>query len=149
MSYRVSPLPGPFTVEVDERDIYSAQGFIDAADALTPPARGILTNSASSSVFMGMRERDQVTRKREWEDCEQQLRALEFVSDASVGASAEGGAFARADERTVAVTLTLTHGYILGRAQAQTVAALVSRRFGIPTTQVAVSYTHLTLPTKA
>jgi len=139
VSYRVSPLPGPFTVEVDERDIYSAQGLIDAAGALTPPARGILTNSGAGSVFMGMRERDQVTRKREWEDCEQQLRALEFVSDASVGASAEGGAFARDDERTVAVTLTLTHGYILGRGQAQTVAALVSRRFGIPTGQVVIA----------
>ena len=81
---------------------------------------------------MGMRERDRVTRKREWEDCEQQLRALEFVRDASVGASAEGGAFSRNDDRTVAVTLSLAHGYILSRAQAQTVAALVSRRFGIP-----------------
>jgi len=139
VSYRVSPLPGPFTVEVDERDIYSAQGLIDAAGALTPPARGILTNSSSGSVFMGMRERDQVTRKREWEDCEQQLRALEFVRDASVGASAEGGAFSRTDDRTVAVTLSLAHGYILGRGQAQTVAALVSRRFGIPTAQVVIA----------
>ena len=95
VSYRVSPLPGPFTVEVDERDRYSAQSLIDAAGALSPPARGILTNGGSGSVFMGMRERDQVTRKREWEDCEQQLRALDFVRDASVGASAEGGAFAR------------------------------------------------------
>ena len=139
VSYRVSPLPGPYTVEVDERDVYSAQGLIDAAGALTPPARGILTNNGSGSVFMGMRERDQVTRKREWEDCEQQLRAREFVRDASVGASTEGGAFARDDERTVAVTLTLTHGYILGRGQAQTVAALVSRRFGIPTGQVVIA----------
>jgi len=139
LSYRVSPLPGPFTLEVDERDVYSAQGLIDSASALTPPVRGILTNSGSGSVFMGMRERDQVTRKREWEDCEQQLRALDFVRDASVGASAEGGAFARNDERTVAVTLTLTNGYILGRPQAQTVAALVSRRFGIPTTQVVIA----------
>ena len=31
VSYRVSPLPGPFTLEVDERDTYSAQGLIDAA----------------------------------------------------------------------------------------------------------------------
>ncbi len=139
VSYRVSPLPGPFTVEVDERDIYSAQGLIDAAGALTPPARGILTNSGSGSVFMGMRERDQVTRKREWEDCEQQLRALDFVRDANVGASAEGGAFSRTDDRTVAVTLSLAHGYILGRGQAQTVAALVSRRFGIPTAQVVIA----------
>ena len=139
LSYRVSPLPGPFTVEVDERDLFSAQGLIDAAGALTPPARGIMTNSGSGSVFMGMRERDQVTRKREWEDCEQQLRALEFVRDANVGASAEGGAYARKDDRTVAVTLTLTPGYALGRAQAQTVAALVSRRFGIATTQVVIA----------
>ena len=139
VSYRVSPLPGPFTVEVDERDRYSAQGLIDAAGALTPPARGILTNGGSGSVFMGMRERDQVTRKREWEDCEQQLRALDFVRDANVGASAEGGAFSRTDDRTVAVTLSLAHGYILGRGQAQTVAALVSRRFGIPTAQVVIA----------
>lgn len=139
LSYRVSPLPGPYTVEVDERDIYSAQSLIDAAGALTPPVRGILTNSGAGSVFMGMRERDQVTRKREWEDCEQQLRALDFVRDASVGASTEGGAFARSDERTVAVTLTLTPGYILGRPQARTVAALVSRRFGIPTAQVVIA----------
>ena len=139
ISYRVSPLPGPFTVEVDERDTFSAQGLIDAAGALTPPARGILTNSSSGSVFMGMRERDQVTRKREWEDCEQQLRALDFVKDANVGASAEGGAYARTDDRTVAVTLTLTPGYALGRAQAQTVAALVSGRFGIATTQVVLA----------
>jgi flagellar M-ring protein FliF len=88
---------------------------------------------------MGMRERDQVTRKREWEDCEQQLRALDFVRDANVGASAEGGAFSRTDDRTVAVTLSLAHGYILGRGQAQTVAALVSRRFGIPTAQVVIA----------
>ncbi|MCH2102479.1 MAG: hypothetical protein MK297_00550 [Planctomycetes bacterium] len=139
VSYRVSPLPGPFTLEVDERDIYNAQGLIDAAGALTPPARGILTDKTSGSVFMGMRERDQVTRKREWEDCEQQLRALEFVRDASVGASAEGGAFSRNDDRTVAVTLSLAHGYILSRGQAQTVAALVSRRFGIPTAQVVIA----------
>jgi flagellar M-ring protein FliF len=139
MSYRVSPLPGPFTVEVDERDIFSAQGLIDAAGALTPPTRGILTGTGTGSVFMGMRERDQVTRKREWEDCEQQLRALDFVRDANVGASSKGGAFARTDDRTVAVTLTLTPGYALGRAQAQTVAALVSRRFGIATTQVVIA----------
>ena len=139
VSYRVSPLPGPFTLEVDERDKYSAQGLIDAAGALTPPARGILTDKSAGSVFMGMRERDQVTRKREWEDCEQQLRALEFVRDASVGASAEGGAFSRTDDRTVAVTLSLAHGYILSRGQAQTVAALVSRRFGIPTAQVVIA----------
>ena len=117
----------------------SAQGLIDAAGALTPPVRGILTNSGSGSVFMGMRERDQVTRKREWEDCEQQLRALDFVRDANVGASAEGGAFSRSDDRTVAVTLSLSHGYILSRGQARTVAALVSRRFGIPTAQVVVA----------
>jgi flagellar M-ring protein FliF len=139
LPYRVSPLPGPFTVEVDERDLFGAQGLIDAAGALTPPTRGILTNSGTGSVFMGMRERDQVTRKREWEDCEQQLRALDFVRDANVGASTEGGAFARTDDRTVAVTLTLTPGYALGRAQAQTVAALVSRRFGIATTQVVIA----------
>jgi flagellar M-ring protein FliF len=139
LSYRVSPLPGPYTLEVDERDIYGAQSLIDAAGALTPPARGILTNSGSGSVFMGMRERDQVTRKREWEDCEQQLRALAFVHDANVGASAEGGPFSRDDDRTVAVTLTITRGYVLGRAQAQTVAALVSRRFGLPTSQVVIA----------
>jgi len=139
LSYRVSPLPGPYTVEVDERDIYNAQSLVDAAGALTPPVRGILTNNGSASVFLGMRERDQVTRKREWEDCEQQLRALAFVRDASVGASAEGGAFARTDDRTVAVTLSLARGYILSHSQAQTVAALVSRRFGIPTTQVVLA----------
>ncbi|MCH2107655.1 MAG: hypothetical protein MK291_13565, partial [Planctomycetes bacterium] len=51
----------------------------------------------------------------------------------------EGGAFSRTDDRTVAVTLSLAHGYILSRGQAQTVAALVSRRFGIPTAQVVIA----------
>jgi len=138
VSYRVSPLPGPYTIEVDERDLYIARSYIDGDKALTPRARGII-NDSSGSVFRGQSERDQVTRKREWEDCEQQLRAFDFVSDAKIGGGAEGGPFARDDERTMSVVLTLVHDYILSRSQAQTIAAVVSRRFAIPTSQVVIT----------
>ena len=40
VSYVSARSPGPFTLEVDERDIYNAQGLIDAAGALTSPRAG-------------------------------------------------------------------------------------------------------------
>ena len=86
--YQASQPPGPFVVHVDEEQYYMAQNAIALGGALDTPPSGIRTDqSGASSVFLSASERAQSALKREWQEMESQLEALDFVERARVSTS--------------------------------------------------------------
>lgn len=139
--YQASQPPGPFAVHVDEEQFYVAQNAIALGGALDAPPVGIRTDqSGASSVFLSASERAQSALKREWQEMESQLEALDFVERARVSTSTpDRSPLRRAQPMTVAVTLTLRGRAELSRAQAGTVAKLVRHRFNVPSESVMIS----------
>jgi flagellar M-ring protein FliF len=139
--YQASQPPGPFVVHVDEEQYYMAQNAIALGGALDTPPSGIRTDqSGASSVFLSASERAQSALKREWQEMESQLEALDFVERARVSTSTPDRSPLRRDKSmTVAVTLTLRGHGDLSRGQAATVAKLVRHRFNVPSESVMIS----------
>jgi flagellar M-ring protein FliF len=131
LRWDVSQPPGPFVVYVDRSDRHRALAAIASAGALEKLPGGILgSDGGVSSVFLSAGERQQMVRKREWQEMERLLEQLDFVRAARVRTSVpENRGLGRAQPMSGSVTLTLTPGRSLGRDQAQTVANLV--RFGL------------------
>lgn len=137
----VSQPPGPFVVYVDRNDRHRALAAIASAGALDKLPGGILgSDGGMASVFLSAGERQQMVRKREWQEMERLLEQLDFVRAARVRTSVPD---ARMSARTAApsasVTLTLVSGRTLGRDQAQTVASLVRFGLGISADQLVIA----------
>ncbi len=139
--FEVSQPPGPFVVHVDESQFYQAQNLVAQAGGLATSPEGIQANqNGAKDVFLSANERAQNALKREWQEMEKQLEALDFVAKARVTTSIpESSVLRKSTPPTVAVTLTLNAGMSLSRAQANTVAKLVRFRFGVPSENVMIS----------
>lgn len=139
--FEVSQPPAPFVVHVDESQFYQAQNLVAQAGGLASAPEGIQANqSGAKDVFLSAGERAQNALKREWQEMEKQLEALDFVGSARVTTSIpETSVLRRSQPLTVAVTLSLHAGMSLSRAQAATVAKLVRFRFGVPAENVMIS----------
>jgi len=138
--FEQSQPPGPFTVYVDESRRSSAYMAAYGAGALDKPLEGILSDSGVSSVFNSAEERAQSVRKREWQEMENMLEELDFVSGARVRTSTVGTAD-RADSKgpSASVTLRITGKAALAPDQAETIANLVSRGLGIAKSALVIS----------
>ena len=140
--FEQSQPPGPFTVYVDEAERSSAYMAAYSAGALDKPLEGILSEGGVSTVFNSSEERAQSVRKREWQEMENMLEELDFVAGARVRTSSietsplSGGA---ANVPTASVTLRLAGKGDLARAQAETVATLVSRGLGVAKSDLVIS----------
>jgi flagellar M-ring protein FliF len=140
--FEQSQPPGPFVVYVDEDQRSSAYMAAYSAGALDKPLEGILSGDGITSVFDSAEERAQGVRKREWQEMEKMLEELDFVSGARVrtsSASTSPLAGGRAVPTTASVTLRVAGGAELTRAQAETVANLVSRGLGVERTNLVIS----------
>jgi flagellar M-ring protein FliF len=140
--FEQSQPPGPFVVYVDRAQRTSAYMAAYASGALDKPLEGILSSEGVSSVFNSAEERAQGVRKREWQEMEKMLEELDFVASARVRTSSTGSsplAGLHAVAPTASVTLRVTGGAELSRAQAETVANLVSRGLGIEKARLVIS----------
>ena len=138
--FQLSQPPGPHALYVEVGSEYAAQNAIALSGATATAPTGIITSSAGSSVFDGSDARFQKSMKREWEEMENQLRLLTFVSSVRVTASIpDRSPFRRDKSQTVAVTLVLKGNAELSKRQAQTVAKLVRFRFDVPSENVIIS----------
>ncbi len=139
--FEASQPPGPFTIHVDESQYYQAQNLVALAGGLTVSPEGIQANqSGAKDVFLSQSERAQNALKREWQEMEKQLESLEFVARARVSTSIpDSSVLRKSAPMTVAVTLQVSAGTQLSRAQAATVAKLVRFRFGVPAENVMIS----------
>lgn len=138
--FHMSQPPGPHAIYVEVGTEYLAQNAIALSGATDKSPTGILTSNEGSSVFDGANERYQKSMKREWEEMENQLRLLTFVSSVRVTASIpDRSPFRRDKSQTVAVTLVLKGNADLTKGQARTVAKLVRFRFDVPRENVIIS----------
>jgi flagellar biosynthesis/type III secretory pathway M-ring protein FliF/YscJ len=140
--WRASSPPRPFVVYVDRKDRAKAFNAIMLAGALRDAERGILTENASGmgSVFMYSKEREQLTKKREWQDMESMLAYQDFIREARVRTSSPGrDRLGRELPASASVTLILERGQELTRAQARTVADLIRLGLGIEPQNLVVS----------
>jgi len=139
--FEASQPPGPFSIHVDDAHYYQAQNLVALAGGLSLAPEGIQANqSGAKDVFLSAGERAQNALKREWQEMEKQLESLEFVGRARVSSSIpESSVLRKSAPMTVAVTLQLSAGAQLSRAQAATVAKLVRFRFGVPAENVMIS----------
>jgi flagellar M-ring protein FliF len=131
VEWRASQPPGPFVVYVDDSQLTLARNAVFAAGALRGHDGGILTESGGlATLLLGSQERQQIMRKRVWEEMERMLELQDFVQEAKVQTMVpEGRVFGRQPRITASVTLVTRGGQELSRKQAQTVARLV--RFGL------------------
>lgn len=138
--FQLSQGTGPVAIYVEVGSEYLAHNAIALAGATAKAPTGILTSNEGSSVFDGANERYQKSMKREWEEMENQLRLLNFVSGVRVTASIpDRSPFRRDKSQTVAVTLVLKGNAELTKGQARTVAKLVRYRFDVPRENVIIS----------
>lgn len=144
LPYEVSPFPGPYTIYVDRRSLYKARNLVALSGALTPPELGIPSGSTRvSSVWQTTVERLQTARKREWQECEKQLQALDFVERATVtGSLATSSPFAPEPAPTISVSLVLKPGVTPGAHLGRAVAKIVRYRFNTPPENVVVVDQH-------
>ncbi len=144
VEFEVSPYPGPYTVYVDEGELYQAQNLVALSGALAPAAEGIPTGAAgASSVWQTTVERLQSARKREWQECEKQLEVLEHVRSATVtGSLPERAPFQKPEPPTVSVSLELNAGATLDPDLGRTVAKIVQYRFNTPPENIVVVDQH-------
>ena len=140
MAYEVSPYPGPYTIHVDRGELYRAQNLVALAGALAPEQVGIPTGATSmSSVWQTTVERLQSARKREWQECEKQLEALEFVEQATVtGSLGDASPFSEEEAPTISVSLVLARGVAPGDELGESVAKIVRYRFDTPPENVVI-----------
>jgi len=139
--FEASQPPGPFNIHVDDSQYYQAQNLVALAGGLSVSPEGIQANqSGAKDVFLSAGERAQNALKREWQEMEKQLESLEFVARARVSTSIpESSVLRKSAPMTVAVTLQVSAGMQLTRAQAATIAKLVRFRFGVPAENVMIS----------
>ncbi|QDU86489.1 Flagellar M-ring protein [Planctomycetes bacterium Pla163] len=131
VEWRSSQPPGPFVIYVDESQKTMALNAVASAGAMKPMSGGILTDPGGlSSLLLGSQEREQIMRKRIWEEMQRMLELLDFVVAAKVQTLVpEARVFGRQPALTASVTLVTDGGLDLTREQARTVARLV--RFGL------------------
>lgn len=140
--WRASAPPRPFVVYVDRRDRAKAFNAVMLAGALRDVERGILTESGAGmgSVFLYSKEREQLTKKREWQDMEAMLAYQDFIAEARVRTSSPGrDRLGRELPATASVTLVLERGQELTRSQARTVADLIRLGLGIEAQNLVLS----------
>lgn len=144
VDWQQSQPPGPYTIYVDRGDIAVARNAMFSSGALQAVDGGILTGSGGmGSVFLSSGEREQLKRKREWEEMENMLKTLSFVMDARVRTTVPSNiAFGKVEPITGSVTLTLRPGTNLSRAQARTAARLVRFGLGIAEDNLVVADQH-------
>lgn len=140
VAYEVSPFPGPYTLYVDQRAIHRARNLVALSGALAPPEIGIPSGSTRvSSVWQTTVERLQTARKREWQECEKQLQALDFVERATVtGSLGEPSPFAPDQAPTISVSLVLKPGVTPSPQLGRSVAKIVRFRFNTPPENVVI-----------
>lgn len=139
--FEVSQPPAPFVIHVEEREYYEAQNAVARSGALERMPAGIRnTDGGAASVFLSAGERRQSVMKREWQEMERQLEALEFVARAVVTTSVpDPSPLADPTAMTASVMLELRGGSTLTREQARTITTLVRFRFNIPADNLVVS----------
>ena len=142
VKWRSSQPPRPFVVYVDAADRATALNAVMSAGALAGSERGILTGSSGGmgSVFLYSKEREQLTRKKEWQDMETMLEFQDFIREARVRTSRHNtDLLDRGGESSASVTLILERGSSLSRSQGRTVADLVRQGLGIAPQNLVVS----------
>ena len=138
--YETSSPPAPYSVFVDQSQRYTAQNAIHAEGALDLGERGIPSSSATSTIFLGKDERDQINLKRKWQELENQLRALSFISNAFVRISpGVRSPLLRQSPPTVSVLVHLKAGRPLTRMQRQTLAAIVRNAANVPDENITIA----------
>jgi|GEM_PF-842339 len=133
VEWRTSQPPGPFVIYVDDAQRTVALNAVAAAGALKPTSNGILTETGGlSTLLLGSQEREQIMRKRVWEEMERMLELQDFIVDAKVQTMVpEARVFGRQPELSGSVTLVTRGGEKLTRSQARTVARLVHFGLGV------------------
>lgn len=134
VKFSYSQPPGPHVVYVAQSDLPTAFGAVADAGALADVDGGILTSSSGglADIFKGHDERQQLTRKREWQDMEQMLEHLDFVSQARVRTFEQNRVgTGLAPDRSCSVTLVLRPGARLDLASKRTIAAQVRLGLGV------------------
>lgn len=136
--------PGPYTIWVAQPDLQMALSAAHSAGALEDAPTGIeVGTGGASSVFMGQAERQQVTRKRMWQEVQRQLEAYEWVARAvCTSSSPSRNMFVDADPGTVSVVLTLYGSGFPDAEQRMSAATTVQNGFGVPAKNVVISDQH-------
>jgi flagellar biosynthesis/type III secretory pathway M-ring protein FliF/YscJ len=139
--FRSSNPPGPHVVYVDESAFDRAQIAVATAEALKRAPSGInASDTGTSTIFMSSGERQQSMLKREWQETENLLQQLDFVSRATVTTSMPDSSLVRKRQPlSVSVALKLRGSNELSDDEAETVAKLVRFRFGVPAENVIIS----------
>lgn len=139
--WRSSQPPRPFVVYVDASQRTEGLNAIMVSGALAGSERGILTGTTGmGSVFLYSKEREQLTRKKDWQDMETMLEFQEFIREARVRTSLHDvDLLGRGGQASASVTLILERGRTLTRAQGKTVADLVRQGLGISPENLIVS----------
>lgn len=144
--YQTTMPPGPYTIFVETTQRYAALNAIHLEGDFTGPARGIDAEaSGAAAVFLGQRERDQRSEKRDWQETELQLEQLVWVNGASVKVSGSAVASfmgARRDDRQASALVNLKGNALPDSTQRRTLAAIVSSSTGVPLERVTVSDQH-------
>ena len=138
IAFQSSPPPdNGIWVDISDRDAAEAQV---ALAGYTPSIKGIqVADGGAASAFLSARAREQMSDKREWQECEVQLERLQFVLRATVTTSGtEASPFTPDKSSTVSVTLGLRPGEVLDAGKARTVASLVRGRFNVPMENIIV-----------
>lgn len=133
VDWRQSQPPGPFVIYVDDAQRTAALNAIASAGAMKPTSTGILTETGGlATLLLGSQEREQIMRKRVWEEMERMLELQDFVIDAKVQTLVpEARVFGRQPELSASVTLVTRGGQELTRSQAKTIARLVHFGLGV------------------
>lgn len=135
--------PGAFFIYVDEDDYIRAKAAAFAADAMKSSSRGLNTDGGNN-MFASATARDAIVQKKFWEEAENMLRTLDFVSDASVIVKrSRHNAYSRdadAPAQAVATITTTTFGG-LSEGQKQAVKSIALNASGVRPEELAI-YTH-------
>lgn len=141
--YRPTMPPGPFTIFVESSRLYDAMIAIHLDGNFAGPPRGINSDvSGTSAVFLGQKERDQRSEKRDWQETELQLERLVWVTSASVKVSGTSSGTLRGvrpDSRQASAIVSLRGSVPPDAAQRKTIASIVSTSTGVPLSNVKVS----------
>lgn len=136
--FRASPPPDN-GIWVDSSQIDAAYAAV-ALGGSRPQPRGIaILEEGPGSPFLGSGTRLQMQKKREWQECELILEALDFVTSATVvGSGTERSPFKRDEPQTISVTIDVRHGTTLTPSQVKNVAALVRSCFNVPLENITI-----------
>jgi flagellar M-ring protein FliF len=142
VAFETSQPPGPFNLYVDRDERSKALAAAYGAGALDRSLKGILAESGMSTVFMSADEREQMVKKREWEEMEGMLEELDFIVKARVrtsGGESSPLAVTVAPPITASVTLAVAGSEPLSAERARTVATLVGRGLGVERENITIS----------